>query len=115
MEEKYRIRIEAVRRFLAGEKPTVNIYRSLNQNRRWFYFWLNRYGPNDENWYKDRLKTPRVICNKTSEETETLVCNVRNKLVKTKYAQIGVLAIQWELKKLGNTTYLDHKSRYKTK
>ena len=101
MEEKYRIRIEAVRRFLAGERPTVNIYRSLNQNRRWFYFWLNRYDPNDENWYKDRLKTPRLIYNKTSEETETLVCNVRNKLVKTKYAQIGALPIQWELKKLG--------------
>lgn len=27
-----------------------------------------------------------------------MVCNVRNKLVKTKYTQIGALAIQWELK-----------------
>jgi len=101
MEEKYRIRIEAVRCFLAGERPAVKIYRSLNQNRRWFYFWLNRYDPNDENWYKDKPKTLKVIHNKTAKETETLVCSVRNKLVNTKYAQIGALPIQWELKKLG--------------
>ena len=30
-----------------------------------------------------------------------MVCNVRDKLAKTKYAQIGALPIQWELKKLG--------------
>jgi len=47
MEEEHRVRIEAVRRFLAGERATLNIYRSLNQNRRWFYFWLDRYDPYD--------------------------------------------------------------------
>ena len=48
MEEEHRVRIEAVRRFLAGERATLNIYRSLNQNRCWFYFWLDRYDPNEE-------------------------------------------------------------------
>ena len=101
MEKKYKIRIEAIRRFLAGERPTVNIYRSLNQNRQWFYFWLKRYNPNNDNWHKDKPKANKVVHNKIDEKLETLVCNIRNKLVKTKYSQIGHLAIQWELEKLG--------------
>lgn len=101
MEEKYEVRIEAVKRFLADERPVTKIYRSLNQNRQWFYFWLNRYNPKDENWYKDKSKTNKVIHNKTDKKLKSLVCNVRSKLAKTKYAQIGALAIQWELKKLG--------------
>jgi transposase-like protein len=43
MEEKHKIRIEAVRRFLSGERPVTKVYRSLNKNKQWFYFWLNRY------------------------------------------------------------------------
>jgi len=101
MEKKYKIRIEAIRRFLAGERPTINIYRSLNQNRQWFYFWLKRYNPNNDNWHKDKPKANKVVHNKIDEKLETLVCNIRNKLVKTKYSQIGHLAIQWELEKLG--------------
>lgn len=49
MKEKYRVRIEAVKRFLAGERPAVKIYRSLNKNRQWFHFWLRRYQTNNDN------------------------------------------------------------------
>lgn len=101
MEEKYKLRIEAVKRFLAGQRPIVSIYRSLKQNRQWFYFWLSRYKPNNDKWYKDKPKVNKVIHNKISKKLETLVCNIRKKLTKTKYAQIGALPIQWELKKLG--------------
>jgi len=101
MEEKYKSRIEAVKRFLAGERPAVNIYRSLNQNRQWFYFWLGRYNPSDENWYKDKPKVNKSTHNKIDKKLETLVCNVRTRLADTKYAQRGALAIQWELEKLG--------------
>lgn len=101
MEEKYNIRIEAIKRFLAGERPAAKIYRSLNQNRQWFYFWLKRYCPNNNAWYKDIPKRNTVIHNKTEKKLEILVCNIRNKLSKTKYSQKGALAIQWELKKLG--------------
>lgn len=101
MEEKNKVRIEAVKRFLAGERPTTKIYRSLNKNKQWFYFWLNRYKPEDENWYKNRPRRNKFIYNKTDEETESLVCNIRERLVKTKYSQIGALAIQWEFEKLG--------------
>jgi len=101
MEEKHKVRIEAVKRFLAGERPASKIYRSLNKNKQWFYFWLNRCQPGDKYWYKDLPKINKVIHNKISEETEKLVCNIRKRLVKTKYAQIGAIAIQWEFKKLG--------------
>ena len=101
MDEKHEVRIEAVRRFLGGEKPAAKIYRSLNRNRQWFYFWLRRYDPNDDGWYKDKLRRNRVVHNKIDKELEDLVCTMRSRLAGTKYAQIGALAIQWELKKLG--------------
>lgn len=101
MDEKHAVRIEAVRRYLTGERPAASIYRSLSRNRQWFYFWLKRYDPSDDNWYKDRPRRNRVVHNKVNDELEVLVCNIRKRLVETKYAQIGALAIQWELRKLG--------------
>lgn len=101
MDEKHEVRIEAVRRFLAGERPAARIYRSLSRNKQWFYFWLGRYNRDDDNWYRDRPRRNRVIHNKIGKELEILVCNIRKRLAKTKYAQIGALAIQWELRKLG--------------
>jgi transposase InsO family protein len=101
MKEEYNIRIEAIKRFLARERPASNIYRSLNKNRQWFYFWLRRYQIHDDNWYKDRPKVNRTIHNKIDKNLEILICNIRNKLTQTKYAQIGAWAIQWELKNLG--------------
>ena len=101
MDERESIRVEAVRRYLAGERPAAEIYRSLNRNREWFYFWLNRYDPRSENWYRDRPKRNKVVHNKTDKQIEDLICNIRRRLAETKYSQIGVLAVQWELKKLG--------------
>lgn len=101
MKEEYNIRIEAIKRFLARERPASNIYRSLNKNRQWFYFWLRRYQIHDDHWYKDRPKVNRTIHNKIDKKLEILICNIRKKLTQTKYAQIGAWAIQWELKNLG--------------
>lgn len=101
MKEKHEIRIEAIRRFLASERPVVAIYRSLNRNRQWFYFWLKRYESESNEWYKDKPKTNKVIHNKIDSHVEQLICKVRKKLTDTKYAQRGTLSIQWQLKKLG--------------
>lgn len=99
MEQEHQKRIDAVKRYYSGQRASYT-YKSLGKTKRWFYFWLKRYDTNDANWYKDKPKTPKVSPSKTPKEIETLVCNTRNKLVKTKYAQRGALAIQWELKKL---------------
>jgi hypothetical protein len=80
MEEKHKIRIEAVKRFLAGERPSSKIYRSLNKNKQWFYFWLNRYQPGHRNWYRDMPKINKIIHNKTNEDIEELVCNISKEI-----------------------------------
>lgn len=99
MEEEYQRRIDAVKRYLSGEKAST-IYKPLGKPKQWLWFWLNRYNPKDENWYKDKPKSNKVVHNKTDSETEQLICNIRQRLIKTKYSQIGALPIQWELKKL---------------
>ena len=73
----------------------------MNKGKSWFFFWINKYNPKDENWFKDQSKANKTVKNKTSKKIETLICNVRKKLSETKYSQIGILNIQWELKKLG--------------
>ena len=100
MEEEHKKRIEAVKRYYSGQRASY-IYKSLAKTKRWFYFWLKRYNSKSETWYKDKPKANKVIHNKVEPEIENLVCNVRKRLSNTKYAQRGVLSIQWELKKLG--------------
>ena len=48
MEQEYQKRIDAVKRYLSGEKP-VDIYKLLEKPKQWLWFWLNLYDPNDEN------------------------------------------------------------------
>jgi hypothetical protein len=100
MEEEYQKRIEAVRRYYSGQRANY-IYKSLCKPKQWLYFWLKRYNPKDENWYKDKPKSNKIIHNKIDPKIENLVCNIRKRLSNTKYAQRGALAIQWELKRLG--------------
>ena len=100
MEEEHKKRIEAVKRYYSAQRASY-IYKSLAKTKRWFYFWLKRYNSKSETWYKDKPKANKVIHNKVEPEIENLVCNVRKRLSNTKYAQRGVLSIQWELKKLG--------------
>jgi len=100
MDNKYQIRINAIRRYLSGEKPS-SIYWSFGKSRQWLWYWLNRYDPQDPKWYEDKSKSNKTIHNKIDSNLEQLICNVRKRLVKTKYSQLGPLTIQWELKKLG--------------
>ncbi len=100
MDQEYQKRIDAVKRYYSGERACY-IYKSLGKTKRWLFFWVKRYNPKDENWYKDISKANKSVRNKIDKKLETLVCSIRTKLADTKYAQRGTLAIQWELKKLG--------------
>jgi transposase len=84
------LRLEAVQRYLAGESAT-EICRSLGKSRVWLYKWLKR---------KEELEqdpgTTRAH-NRTQIQIEKAVAEARKKLQKTKYAQIGVNAINREL------------------
>jgi len=100
MEEEL-LRKMAMEQFLKGKSP-ASICGDLGRSRPWLYKWLHRYQSGREDWFKDESKAPHHP-NKTSEETQKLVRNTRLQLEEHPFAQIGVSAIQWELRKLGVT------------
>jgi len=84
------LRLEAVERYQAGESATA-ICRSLGKSRGWLYKWLQR---------KEELRSdssPKRAHNRIPVEIEAAVVKARKELQKTKYAQIGVNAINREL------------------
>jgi putative transposase len=93
-------RIDAIRHYLQG-KPASAICRALGRTRYWLYKWLKRYDPANPAWAHDQPRAPRRVASKTPEDVERLVCEIRQRLVTTKYAQRGALAIQWQLEQLG--------------
>jgi putative transposase len=84
------LRLEAIQRYEAGE-PATTISRSLGKSRQWLYKWLQRR----EELSQD--SSPKRAHNRTSIEIEEMVIEARGKLQNTKYAQIGVNAINREL------------------
>ncbi|MDI6689303.1 MAG: helix-turn-helix domain-containing protein [Actinomycetota bacterium] len=100
MNNEEEIRQEAICRYLQGEPPAP-ICEELNRSKPWLFKWLNRYYSGGDTWYRGKSRAPKKVANKTDEKLEQLVVAVRKKLEQTKYAQIGTLAIAWELKKLG--------------
>ena len=95
------LRKMAMEQFLKGKSP-ASICGDVGRSRPWLYKWLHRYQLGREDWFKDESKAPHHP-NKTSEETQKLVTNTRLQLEEHPFAQIGVSAIQWELRKLGVT------------
>lgn len=93
-------RTEAIARFLRGE-PAAALCRALGRSRRWIYKWLRRYDPGDPAWARSRSRAPNRIPHRTPEAVAQLVCAIRRRLVTTRYAQKGAMAIQWQLQQLG--------------
>lgn len=91
------LRVEAVRRRLAGESPE-GIAMSLGRSRRWVSKWVARHEPAGE-WAAGR-KPGRVV-NRTAGSREAQVVAVRRRLAENPWAQVGADAIAWELAKLG--------------
>jgi len=88
------LRQEAVTRYLGGESAT-EICRSLGKTRQWLYKWLQR----QEELGQDA--SPKRAHNRTPVEIENAIIEARKKLEKTKYAQIGVNAINRQLYRQG--------------
>jgi len=84
------LRLEAIERYQAGESAT-HICRSLGKSRPWLYKWLRRREELDQEF------GPKRAHNRTPPCVEQLVIEARKKLQSTKYAQIGVNAINREL------------------
>lgn len=86
-----KMRLEAVKRYESGESAT-EICKTLGMTRQWLYKWLKR---------KKELTVNFPITirayNRTPVEVEKTVADIRKKLQNTKYSQIGVNLINWEL------------------
>jgi putative transposase len=94
------LRREAVRRRLAGESPQA-IARDMGRTRQWVAKWAERYDPSDPGWANGRSCAARRVANRTADELEAQVLEVRARLEANPWAQVGAPAIAWELDKLG--------------
>lgn len=93
-------RKKAVLRYLQGESPK-SICRDLSRSKYWFFKWLGRFRTGDLGWYKDRSRAPLRRSSQISEERRALIVSTRKRLEAEPFAQRGVSAIKWELRKLG--------------
>ena len=89
-----RERIQAVRRYLNGESPR-SIYTSLSRSKSWFFKWLGRYIPDDDTWYRDRPRGPRLSPLRLPPAVEEIVKTVRADLIRNDLFY-GAQAICWE-------------------
>ncbi|MGH2451370.1 MAG: helix-turn-helix domain-containing protein [Candidatus Limnocylindria bacterium] len=100
MDDEERLRREAVRRVLAGE-PAGAVAKGLRRSERWVFKWQARYDPTDAGWATELSRAPTHVANRTSADLERLILTVRERLQRQDWAQIGSMAIAWELEKLG--------------
>jgi putative transposase len=105
MNDEYETRLVAMRRYLEGVPPT-EIYTSLKRSPVWFFKWKKRYDAYGIEGLHDLSRAPQQHPQKTSENLETVIVTIRKAREKrerdeTKYALIGAVAIQKELKDLG--------------
>ena len=99
MDDK-QLRKIAVQRYLNGEKPK-QIYTSLNRSKKWFFKWLKRFQSGQPGWNKNQSRRPRNCPNKLASIDKQRIIEIRRNLESQPFAQTGVSAIKWELKKSG--------------
>jgi len=98
-------RIEAVNRYIRGDKPS-NICRDAGRSEKWLFKWVNMFKTGEEEWYKSRSRAPKKHGRKTGKGMESTVVNVRIALMEgneheSKYLGVSADAIQYKMEKLG--------------
>jgi len=93
-------RREAVAMVLSGE-PAAKVAADLGRSDRWVRKWVARYDPADEDWALERSRAPHTTPTQTPSGTERLILKIRERLMDDPWAQVGPVAIAWELHKLG--------------
>lgn len=94
------VRKEAIQRHILGGESPKTIYKSLNRSKKWFFKWLKRYESGVPDWYKDHSRAPITRPTETKTRLKEHLITTRRRLEESPYAQIGVSAVKWELKKL---------------
>ena len=100
--DEQELRVEAVRRRLAGGSP-AQIAVALGRTDRWVRKWVARHGevPGDQAWSQSRSRAPHSSPRRTPERVRAQVIAARRRLVEDPRGQYGALAIGWELRRLG--------------
>ena len=97
MEEE--LRQTAISRHIQGGESPKDVYTSLNRSKNWFFKWLTRYRTGSPAWFKEQSRAPKTRPSEIDQTAKELILSTRQHLVDAPYAQIGVSAIKWELKK----------------
>lgn len=97
MEEE--LRQTAISRHIQGGESPKDVYTSLNRSKKWFFKWLIRYRTGAPDWFKEQSRAPKTRPSEIDRKAKELILSTRQQLVAAPYAQIGVSAIKWELKK----------------
>jgi len=97
-------RIEALNRYIKGDKPS-NICGDAGRSEKWLFNWVNRFKTGEEEWYKSRSRAPKKHGRKTRKEIESTVVNIRKALMdgnehESKYPGVSADAIQYRMEKL---------------
>jgi hypothetical protein len=93
-------RYAAMRRYVAGERPVASC-RALGYSKPWLSEWRTRYDPTNPTWAQSRSRAPYHLTAQPPLAVERLVCEMRQRLVQTRDARRGALAIPWQLQQLG--------------
>ncbi len=99
MEEE--LRQLAINRHIQGGESPKDVYTSLNRSKKWFFKWLTRYRTGTPDWFKEQSRAPKTRHSEIDEGSKKRILLTRKHLMDAPYAQIGVSAIKWELKKQG--------------
>ena len=94
------IRKSAITRHIVDGESPKEIYTSLKRTKPWFFKWLKRYQTGDVNWFKDHSRAPVRRPTEMSQGEKDLIIATRRRLEAAPYAQVGVSAIKWEIRKL---------------
>jgi hypothetical protein len=105
MDDKEEERIEAVNRYIMGDKPS-NICRDTNRSEKWLFTWVKRFKTGEEEWYKSQSNAPKKHGRKTRKDIESTSVNLRKALMEgneheSKYLGVGADAVQYRMEKLG--------------
>lgn len=101
MEDELILRKQAVELYLSNV-PISDIVQKLGRSRQWVHKWITRYRTKGgDNWYYSESTSPKQVHNRTPQNEEELVINVRKALKGRKYSQTGALSIMYEIERMG--------------
>ncbi|MGP8330150.1 MAG: helix-turn-helix domain-containing protein, partial [Methanosarcinaceae archaeon] len=98
-------RIDAVNRYLKGDKPS-SVCRDVNRSEKWLFKWINRFKTGEVEWYISHSRAPKKHGRKTEDEVERMIVNIRKVLMEgneheSKFLGVSADAIHYRMDQLG--------------